>query len=143
MLVGVDSAEGLAKTLGGTVDILRKNAHIPGNGFCTLITQYGIDAAGKDDALAASAPRRLETVITTDDIEIEIELRSVKIGLLPAIGGQVHEHVHVLTCGGEGVEIGDIQLGEFFMGLQVFNRANIGQAEGVAVAPVLAQDSAD
>ena len=55
----------------------------------------------------------------------------------------MHEHVHVLTCGGEGVEIGDIQLGEFFMGLQVFNRANIGQAEGVAVAPVLAQDSAD
>ena len=119
----------------------RNNGHIPGNGFCTLITQYGIDAAGKDDALAASAPRRLETVITTDDIEIE--QRSVKIGFLPAIGGQVHEHVHVLTGGGEGVEIGDIQLGEFFMGLQVFNRAIIGQAQGLAVAPVLAQDSAD
>jgi len=55
----------------------------------------------------------------------------------------MHEHVHVLAGGSEGVEIGDVQLGEFFMCLQVFNRANIGQAQGVAIAPVLAQDSAD
>ena len=55
----------------------------------------------------------------------------------------MNEHVHVLAGGSKRVEIGDVQLGEFFICLQVFNRANIGQAQRVAVAPVLAQDSAD
>ena len=82
-----------------------------------------------------------KTVITTDDIEIE--QGSIKIGFWAAVGGQMNEHVHVLTSGSEGVEIGDVQLGEFFIYLQVFNWANIGQAQSVAVAPVLAQDSAD
>ena len=55
----------------------------------------------------------------------------------------MNEHVHVLAGGSKRVEIGDVQLGEFFICLQVFNWANIGQAQGVAITPVLAQDSAD
>ena len=75
----------LTETLSSTVDVERKNRRVWKGPLLIAIAQYRIDATSKDDAPTPGYPRRLEAVITADDIEIEQSF--VEFRTRAAVGG--------------------------------------------------------
>src|SRR6266705_2431329 len=139
VLVGVEAAERLAERLRHAVAAvgLRDGAVI--DGLVAAVEADGVVAGREHDAARAVPPRGLEGVVGADDVRAQDHLPRAFDGE----AAEVDDRGYALRHAQHVAQAGAVAADEFLALREVPDRADVGEAQGVAPRELAAQMTAD
>ena len=140
VLIGIERADRFAKRFADAVARIRPHRLVGADLALPRIEADRVVRRGEDDALDFLAPRRLEQVVTADDIGVE----NAVPGLLDRFTAEMDDAVDAVDELFDLGEIGEIGLHEGLVACHIGRRANIAPAQvWIDAVEKLAQPRAD